>query len=125
MYGLRVCVFLNIRFFNIGIVKRRLIALRGGDSLSPLRIPSCFLLALLRGSGSLTLLVLQRGATSLLVVGYCVLVIDSGLLPFVCWLLVVGSFLVRCCVVVSSFWVGVSIPRSLLEEEVCWALSNR
>ena len=39
--------------------------------------------------------------------------------------LVVGSFLVRCCVVVSSFWVGVSIPRSLLEEEVCWAVSNR
>ena len=36
--------------------------------------------------------------------------------------LVVGSFLVRCCVVVSSFWVGVSIPRSLLEEEVCWAV---
>ena len=59
---------------------------------------------------------------SLLVVGYCVWVIDSGLLFFV---LVVGSFLVRCCVVVSSFWVGVSIPRSLLEEEVCWAVSNR
>ena len=49
--------------------------------------------------------------------------IESGLLFLVC--LVVGLFFVGCCVVVSSFWVGVSIPRSLLEEEVCWAVSNR
>ena len=54
----------------------------------------------------------------LLRMGYCFWVAVFGVLA-------VGSFLVRCCVVVSSFWVGVSIPRSLLEEEVCWALSNR
>ena len=69
--------------FQIGFVKRRLIALRGGDSLSPPRIPSCILLAFWRGSASLTSCLCCKEARRL------------------CWLLVIacGLLILGCC-----FW---------------------